>query len=55
MKCVVCGKETETKEDVCKQCDSLMDLFYRKNPEDKEMALKMFRECQEETKNEKSY
>ena len=44
MKCIICGRKTGTDEDVCEGCDLLMDLIYRKNPEDKELALKLFRE-----------
>ena len=51
MKCIVCGKKLKSEDDVCKECDKLMDLFYRKHPEDKEMALQLFRE---ESQNEDS-
>ena len=51
MKCIICGKEIEETDDVCKECDKLIDMFYRKRPEDKEMALQIFRE---ESKNEDS-
>jgi len=43
MKCIVCGKNLKNKSDVCKECDKLLDLFYRKHPEDKEIALQIFR------------
>ena len=51
MKCIICGKKLKEENDVCEECDKLMDLFYRKHPEDKEMALQIFRE---ESKNEDS-
>jgi len=51
MKCIVCGKKLKSEDDVCKECDKLMDLFYKKRPEDKQIALQLFRE---ESQNEDS-
>lgn len=44
MKCVVCKRKISGDFDVCKECDELMDMLYKKNPEDKDLALKLFRE-----------
>ena len=30
--------------DLCETCDKLMDMLYKDNPEEKEYALKAFRE-----------
>ena len=42
MKCIVCEKECE--DEICEDCDRLMDMLYRKNPQDKEITLNLFRE-----------
>ena len=36
MKCIVCEKECE--DEICEDCDRLMDMLYRKNPQDKEIT-----------------
>lgn len=51
MKCIVCGKKLKGEDDVCKPCDKLLDLFYRKHPEDKDLALQLFREEAQTDKN----
>jgi hypothetical protein len=48
MICIICNKKIDGKEDICQECDKLMDLFYRKHPEDKPMALQMFRDAKED-------
>ena len=44
MKCIVCGKKFKGYRDICEECDELMNMMYKKKPEDKELALKLFRE-----------
>lgn len=42
MNCIVCDKKSE--EELCEECDRLMEMLYKKRPDDKEIALKLFRE-----------
>jgi len=46
MECIICGKKISKKNNfaVCKECNKILDMLYRKNPEDKEFALKLFRD-----------
>jgi hypothetical protein len=48
MRCIVCNKKTDGKTDICLDCDKLMDLLYKKHPEDKEIAIKTFRIAMED-------
>jgi hypothetical protein len=48
MRCIVCNKKTDGKTDICVDCDKLMDLLYKKHPEDKEIAIKTFRIAMED-------
>jgi len=54
MKCIVCGKKVCTDEEVCKECDQLLDMIHRKNRPRKERVLNSFREVQKSRENEEN-
>ncbi len=44
MRCIVCGKKVLGEEDVCRECDTLLDMIMDKKSRSKDHALKTFRE-----------
>lgn len=43
MKCLVCKTKIPETKELCEKCDRLMDMLYKKHPENKEFTLEIFR------------